>query len=207
MRLTQAYRATDPELTCALGSVKANIGHTFGASGMASLIKTALCLYHRYIPAVPNWSAPKLPEQWQGTPFYVATDSRAWLLDKGAAKRVAAINQMGRDGSCGHVVLSEDREQTERPSRYLEQTPFYLFPLVGCDRTSLLAALTTLQQTIEHTDNLAVAARQCFEMFQAETGPTAYVLAIVGGKKTALLRDIERAFEGVNRAFDTGEDW
>lgn len=204
--LTQAYDTNNSELTCALGSVKANIGHTFGASGMASLIKTALCLYHRYIPTVPNWSMPKLPDQWQKTPFYVAPESRAWLLDPGTAKRVAAINQMGRDGSCGHVILSEDLSQTERPSRYLEQTPFYLFPLAGCDRTSLLTQLTDLQKTIEQTDSLAHAACQCYEAFQTEA-KAAYVLAIVGGHKTALLRDIERAFEGVNHAFKTGEDW
>jgi len=56
--LTNAYQ--NDSLITAIGSVKANIGHTYAASGMASLIKTALCLYHRYIPAVPQKAAPSM---------------------------------------------------------------------------------------------------------------------------------------------------
>ncbi len=67
-------------LHCAIGSVKANIGNTFVASGIASLIKTALCLYYRYIPATPNWSGVKKPQVWEGSPFYVASESRPWFL-------------------------------------------------------------------------------------------------------------------------------
>ncbi|MCK5647878.1 MAG: polyketide synthase, partial [Gammaproteobacteria bacterium] len=53
-----------PIQTCALGSIKANIGHTFAASGMASLIKTALCLHQRFIPGIPAWDKPKNIDDW-----------------------------------------------------------------------------------------------------------------------------------------------
>ncbi|MEL7340172.1 MAG: polyketide synthase, partial [Bacteroidota bacterium] len=45
-----------PKHPMALGSVKTNIGHTYAASGMASLIKTVLCIHHRFIPGIPHWS-------------------------------------------------------------------------------------------------------------------------------------------------------
>jgi acyl transferase domain-containing protein len=37
-----------------LGSIKANIGHTEGCSGIAGLMKAMLVLKHRVIPPVPN---------------------------------------------------------------------------------------------------------------------------------------------------------
>ncbi|PMB52825.1 omega-3 polyunsaturated fatty acid synthase subunit, PfaB, partial [Fischerella thermalis CCMEE 5201] len=63
--LLQAYSGNANDLNCAIGSIKANIGHTYTASGIASLIKTALCLYYRYIPATPNWTGVKGKELWQ----------------------------------------------------------------------------------------------------------------------------------------------
>ena len=43
---------------CALGSVKANIGHTDVAAGIAGLIKTVLCLHYKKIPPLIHYNAP-----------------------------------------------------------------------------------------------------------------------------------------------------
>ena len=135
--LLQAYPKVGNGLHCALGSVKANIGHTYTASGIASLIKTALCLYYRYIPATPKWSGVKTPQVWEGSPFYVAMESRPWFVDKGGTRRIAAINSMGIDGSYAHLILSEEPSQEERDNRYLQQMPFHLFPIAVSDRTTI----------------------------------------------------------------------
>ncbi|MEM6400544.1 MAG: beta-ketoacyl synthase N-terminal-like domain-containing protein, partial [Cyanobacteria bacterium P01_D01_bin.116] len=107
------------ELTCCIGSIKTNIGHAHAASGIASLIKTALCLYHRYIPATPNWNKPKHLELWKDSPFYVAAESRTWFLEESQTKRVAAINGLGIDGTYAHLILSEDNNQKQCPSNYI----------------------------------------------------------------------------------------
>ncbi|MBF2007111.1 MAG: type I polyketide synthase [Chlorogloeopsis fritschii C42_A2020_084] len=204
--LLQAYRTCEPKLTCALGSVKANIGHTYTASGIVSLIKTALCLYHRYIPGVPQWTAPKMPELWQNTPFYVATESKPWFLEQGATKRIAAINSMEMDGSYAHLILSEEATQKERSSRYLEQTPFYLFPLAGDDCPTLLEQIHALEQTIAISPSLSTAASLTFAGFQQRQN-AAYTVVIVGRNHDELTREIQRALKGVADAFDTGKDW
>jgi PfaB family protein len=204
--LLQAYRTSESELSCAIGSVKANIGHTYAASGMASLIKTVLCLYNRYIPATPQWSGPKKPEDWRGSPFYVPTESRLWSLEETSVKRFAAINGLGIDQSYTHLILSEDATQYDRSNQYLKQVPFYLFPLAAADQSELLEQLRKLEDAIAQCSELATAASQAFEVFQ--THPQAiYKMAIVGHNKHELSREIQHAFKGVVTAFEKEGDW
>jgi len=214
--LLQAYQLSNPQLSveeaatnqlsCCLGSVKSNIGHTYAASGMASLIKTALCLYHRYIPATPQWSAPKMPELWQNSPFYVATKSRTWFLEPGMSKRVAAINGLGLDGSYSHLVLSEAINSKKRSSKYLKQTPLYLFPLVADNCPALLEQLNNLQNTLENCEALSIAAVQTYQAFQ-QAPPSTYKLAVVGHNRDELLKEIRFALPGVKKAFEQQGDW
>jgi PfaB family protein len=164
--LLQAYPPVGDGLHCAMGSVKANIGHTYVAAGMASLIKTALCLYHRYIPATPNWSGVKTPVVWEGSPFYVAMESRPWFVDKEGTRRIAAVNGMGCDGSYAHLILSESSIHQERQSRYLQQVPFYLLPVVVESQAHLQEVLNHLQKSVEASSCLSTTASQIFANFQ-----------------------------------------
>ncbi|AUT04528.1 polyketide synthase [Nostoc sp. CENA543] len=204
--LVQAYPPVGDGLHCAIGSVKANIGHTFVASGIASLIKTALCLYYRYIPATPGWSGVKNPQAFEGSPFYVATESRPWFLSKNAPRRIAAVNGIGSDGTYAHVILSEEANQPERPNRYLQQTPYYLFPVAADDRASLMATLDSLQKSITESDSLSQSASQAFNSYQQQTAAQ-YAVSITGRNKKELLREIESARKGINAAFEKGTDW
>lgn len=204
--ILQAYPAVGNGLHCAIGSVKSNIGHTFVASGIASLIKTALSIYHRYIPGTPNWSGVKTPQVWEGSPFYVATESRPWFLQKEVKSRISAINSMGCDGSFAHVILSEETQQPERTSKYLESRPLYLLPIVADDQSSLLTALDHLQATIENTDSLKNIASQTFVKFQQHS-QSKYTLSLTGRNQKELIKEINSAKKGVTNAFANGKDW
>jgi len=207
--LIQAYPKSKNYLSCAIGSVKANIGHTYIASGIASLIKTALCLYHRYIPATPNWSGVKDNQIWQNSPFYVAPLSRPWFLDQEATRRIAAINSIGIDGSHAHLILSEQPDEKHLNSNFLAQTPFYLFPIPGNNSTELLQQINALQQKIENGTSLATAAKQAFTTFkeQENVNNVNYVLTILAHNQKELTREIESAHTGINNAFENQEDW
>ncbi|MGF1989910.1 MAG: PfaB family protein [Nostoc sp. ZfuVER08] len=204
--LIAAYRTSEVNLTCAIGSVKANIGHTYAVSGIVSLIKTALCLYHRYIPAVPNWSKPKMPEVWQVSPFYVATESKPWFLEKGSIKRIAAINGIEVDGSYAHLILSEEVSQKHYSSKYLEQMPYYLFAIAADDQASLLTEIDNLQETLKNCSSLSAAASETFATFQQRQSAT-YVVAILGHNEDELQREIQHSLKGITNAFETGKDW
>ncbi len=77
--IAKAYCCDDSAADTAMGSIKKNIGHTFSASGIAGIIKNAISLYHGLIP-----------------------QSR-----RKGKKRFSAINSLGGDGSCSHLILSE----------------------------------------------------------------------------------------------------
>ncbi|MFM9156821.1 MAG: polyketide synthase, partial [Dolichospermum sp.] len=124
--LISAYQTGKKNLSCALGSVKANISNTRAVAAILSLIKTSLCLYHRYIPGVPHWSNPEQPEIWRGSPFYVAVESKPWFLESNSTKRIAAVSiteKDNHDNTYGHLILSEEISQIERNSKYLQQMP------------------------------------------------------------------------------------
>ncbi len=89
-----------------MGSVKANIGHTFAAAGLASLIRRVLCLSERYLPGTPGWDAPKQP-----LPFNVAEQSQPWL----ERPACAAVNILSHDHTCAHFILRAS-EPTSNPA-------------------------------------------------------------------------------------------
>src|SRR5690606_24788925 len=77
--LTTAYRATTPDTGfCALGSVKANIGHLDVAAGAASLIKVALAIHEGVIPPLVHFTEPNPRIGLAGSPFYINPKLQAW---------------------------------------------------------------------------------------------------------------------------------
>ncbi len=199
--LLRAYPSGANELTCAIGSVKSNIGHTYVASGIASLIKTALCLYYRYIPATPKWTGVKDIKQWQNSPFYVVPESRPWFFNSEGNKRIAAINSIGIDGTYAHLIISEDRS-----SRFLQQMPLHLFAIAGNNREDLLQQVENLQNVVNNGTSLPAAASLTFANYQKRSQES-YTLAILARNQKELTKESQAAIKGVNNAFDNGEEW
>ena len=104
--LTRAFRAGTAEKGfCALGSVKSNIGHLDVAAGVAGLIKTALALQHRQLPASLHFTAPNPAADLANSPFYVNTARTDWPA--GETPRRAGVSSLGLGGTNAHVVLEE----------------------------------------------------------------------------------------------------
>lgn len=91
---------------CAIGSVKTNIGHTDIASGAASIIKTALCLKSRKIPASLHFNEANPKIDFQNSPFFVNTELRDWLPQNGTPLR-ALVNAFGVGGTNACIILEE----------------------------------------------------------------------------------------------------
>ena len=93
--LTQVFReSTDKKNFCALGSVKANIGHLDVAAGIAGLIKAALCIKNRKIPPQINYSVPNPGLDIEASPFFINTILRDWHPGV-AGRRIAGVSSFG----------------------------------------------------------------------------------------------------------------
>jgi acyl transferase domain-containing protein/D-arabinose 1-dehydrogenase-like Zn-dependent alcohol dehydrogenase/trans-aconitate methyltransferase/acyl carrier protein len=90
---------------CLLGSVKTNVGHLEAAAGVAGLIKTALALRHRTVPANLHYLEPNPEIPFEALRLKVPCAST--LLAGTDGPLVAGVNSFGFGGSNAHVVLEE----------------------------------------------------------------------------------------------------
>ncbi|MCH7526983.1 MAG: acyltransferase domain-containing protein, partial [Planctomycetes bacterium] len=105
--LQRVYRQARSEgQWCAIGSVKSQIGHTKAASGVAGLIKSALALHHKVLPATIRVAAPNPNLDIEASPFYLSTETRPWFRNKSHPRR-STVSSFGFGGSNFHVVLEE----------------------------------------------------------------------------------------------------
>ncbi|KAF1979110.1 putative polyketide synthase [Bimuria novae-zelandiae CBS 107.79] len=85
-----------------IGSVKPNVGHSEGASGLTSLIKAVLALEHRTIPPNINFSSPNPKIPFAKANLKVPVEPTPWPGDR--AERVS-VNSFGIGGANAHVIL------------------------------------------------------------------------------------------------------
>ncbi|WP_433386174.1 type I polyketide synthase [Micromonospora sp. KLBMP9576] len=127
--LSQARREADSAAApAAIGSVKAMIGHTKAAAGVAGLIKAVLAIHHEVLP--PTIGCPQ-PHHLLTAPdraLRALPEAEAW--PEHAALR-AGVSAMGFGGINTHVVLAGARSRRSR----------------GLDART--AALTTAAQDVE----------------------------------------------------------
>jgi acyl transferase domain-containing protein/thioesterase domain-containing protein/SAM-dependent methyltransferase len=116
MALKEAFAATAlpgsvQRRDCPLGTVKTNIGHLEPASGIAGLIKTALALEHKTLPASLHFRQLNPLIDFARTPFSVNARTRPWepLRDPEGRPlpRRAGVSSFGLGGSNVHLVLEE----------------------------------------------------------------------------------------------------
>ncbi|KAF9892282.1 hypothetical protein FE257_002059 [Aspergillus nanangensis] len=87
-----------------VGSVKSNIGHLEGASGLAGLIKTVLGMENATIPPNMLFNHPNPDIHFEAWKLQVPTSGIPWDTAHGVARR-ASVNSFGYGGSNAHVIL------------------------------------------------------------------------------------------------------
>jgi acyl transferase domain-containing protein len=140
-----------------MGSVKSQIGHTKNAAGAAGIIKTAMALYHRVLPATINIANPNPDLDFENSPFYLNTETRPWFHPVREYPRRAAISAFGFGGTNFHFILEEYPQSLYHGSR--RQTVTQTILLHAADPEGLLVECQTAITELEGEDR-AVAFRR-----------------------------------------------
>lgn len=91
--------------TLGVGSLKATLGHTEAASGIASVIKSALALHNRTIPPQGWLNEPNPDIPFADLNLHVQLEARPLPADAGPM--TIAVNGFGYGGTNAHTILQE----------------------------------------------------------------------------------------------------
>jgi acyl transferase domain-containing protein/NAD(P)H-dependent flavin oxidoreductase YrpB (nitropropane dioxygenase family) len=125
--------------TCTLGSVKAQIGHTKCAAGLAGLIKATLAVHRGVLPPTTNVTAPNPGYDGGSSPFVLRDAAAPWTSDE----RVAAVSAFGFGGTNFHAVLASHRPQTDATG--VAEWPAELFVVRGASQAEALDVLRAIE--------------------------------------------------------------
>ena len=90
--------------SCAIGSVKSNVGHLTAAAGIAGFIKAVYALHDQVLPATRGFETSNPEIKFEDSPFYVNKETKKW---DSQSKRIAGVSSFGFGGTNVHVILQE----------------------------------------------------------------------------------------------------
>ncbi|KAK2758837.1 Type I Iterative PKS [Arachnomyces sp. PD_36] len=128
-----------------IGGVKPNVGHSEGASGVTSIVKSVLALENKIIPPNVHFNNPNPKIPFKEANLQVPTEPTAWPDDR--VERIS-VNSFGVGGANAHVII--DSAASFCPERLPNGTT--------CERDSRLLVLSakspgSLQRRIEGIQN------------------------------------------------------
>ncbi|MDT3293685.1 beta-ketoacyl synthase N-terminal-like domain-containing protein [Shewanella sp. SP2S2-6] len=151
-------QGNDTNQHIALGSVKSQVGHTKSTAGTAGVIKAALALHHKVLPATINVSQPNPKLNIESSPFYLNTETRPWLQRTDGTPRRAGISSFGFGGTNFHLVLEEYKPEHSRDEQYRQRSVPQTLLFAAANKAALLSELkAALSQSVNTNANKSSA--------------------------------------------------
>ncbi len=153
--LDATYGAGGQRPSVALGSVKSQIGHLIPASGSASIIKTALALYHRVLPPTLAHGEANPRLSVEHSRFYVSQEPRPWIHGDEETPRRASVDAFGFGGINAHAILEEHPQQDPAKWESLERVwPVELVVVSAANRQELVQQVTRLADWLTEAEGI-----------------------------------------------------
>ncbi len=198
--LSEALREADAEAPAVIGSIKANIGHTKAAAGIAGLIKATLALHERVLPPTTGCITPHAELGGPRPALRVLRSAEPWT---DSAARFAGVSAMGFGGINTHVVL-----EGAEASSAVGSIPNYrtqdaeLFVFAAPDSAALREALEPLRARaagLSRAEMADVAALLAADDLAGEIRA-----AIVASSPAQFADRIEKLIEHLDRGVEVG---
>ena len=177
-----------------IGSVKTNVGHLEGASGIAGLMKAALSLKHRQIPGNLHFKTPNPKIPFDDLHLKVQHTTQPWPDDDAPA--IAGVNSFGFGGTNVHVVLKEFAQpaQTRQP---LPSNPTQLLPLSAKSPEALQALGRSYLELLTANPSTSIPDLCYTASVRRDHHP--HRLTLVGQSTEQLIERLEAFLAGENR--------
>ncbi|WUJ40978.1 SDR family NAD(P)-dependent oxidoreductase [Streptomyces sp. NBC_00386] len=186
-----------------VGSAKTNVGHLEGAAGITGLLKAALSLSHRELPASLNFETPNPAIPLNRLNLRVQTEHMSW---EGHEDRPlhAGVSSFGMGGTNCHIVLAEHRATAAGAAAEAGTSAApTLWPLSARTASGLRAQAAALLAHAEGHPGLVLPDAG----WSLATGRTAFEhrAVVVGEDRDDFLRALrELSTGGIDAALTTG---
>ncbi|HZR42604.1 MAG TPA: beta-ketoacyl synthase N-terminal-like domain-containing protein, partial [Ktedonobacteraceae bacterium] len=172
--------------SCAVGSVKANIGHLEAAAGVAGVIAATLALQHEQLP--PQLHFQQLNPQVSPAPtcLFIPVASQPWL--KHDQPRVAGVSAFSISGTNAHIVLGEAPPQQASTKSEL---PLHILTLSAPEERALKDLVLNYDQFLASSPDTSLADI----CFTTNTGRTHFPYRLAAIAQTSdQLRDVLHSY-------------
>ncbi len=180
---------------CAIGSLKANIGHTTAAAGILGVIKVLLSMKYKQLPPSINYTKANEHIDFANSSVYVNTTLKEWAPNSKGV-RLAAVNSFGYSGTNAHVVIEDHSEHdgaSIAPGN--EETPGIF--LLSAESEEGLRAYTEkiLDYIRTHKD---ISLTEFLYTFQVARESMSYRLAFSVSSKENLIEQLDQLLVGTS---------
>ena len=184
--------------SCAIGSVKPLLGHTFAASGVVSLIAMLLAMKHETILQLHGYRTANRYIDWQQTPFYVPDRNLPWRRETGRP-RIGAVSTTGINGTNAHIVIEDaTADPAARAAAASDRAAGNQLIVLSAKSENRLQA--HIQQLLQALQSGAAAGERLPDIaYTLQVGREAMKarLALVAASKQELIDKLEKALAGV----------
>ncbi|KAI0975980.1 polyketide synthase-like protein [Xylaria arbuscula] len=169
-----------------IGSAKPGLGHSEAASGLTSVIKVVLALYHARIPPTCGIETLNPRLHLDSSNMMVATEMQRWPRNF----RRASVNAFGYGGANAHCILESSLTYRENPCqgeglKTQHGNHLLLLPISAASTKSLSLRLSHISHTIEDLDLDSVEKLAYTLAFRrSQMRHRGFLLAQSGGKES-----------------------